>query len=104
MKTGTLENIMLSPLPTPAPAAFALMTTVDPVVLKTVVPARIDAGVVRLDTTMPATTHDGVEAKCRVLFPDAVELFVAVGLLSVVVAFEAAVISYELVPVIVVIW
>jgi len=70
---------MLSPLPTPAPAALLLMTTVVPVVLTTVVLAGIAEGVVRSKITIPATTQAGVVAKCRVLFPEAVVPLVAVG-------------------------
>jgi hypothetical protein len=51
------------------------MTTVVPVTERTVVPVGMTALVVS-DTSMPATTHAGVEAKCRVGFPDAVVLFV----------------------------
>ena len=41
---------------------------------------------------IPATTQAGVVPKCSVLFPDAVVLFVDVGLVSVAVALLDAVI------------
>ena len=80
VKTGTLENTILSPEPTPAPVALLLKVTVVPVEDNTVVLAGITVGAVRSKTTIPATTQEGVVPKCRIALPEAVVLLVAVGL------------------------
>ncbi len=74
---GNIENRMVSPLPTPAPAALALIVTVVPVVDSTVVAAEIEDGVVALVIVMPATIQAGVDAKWSVGLPLAVVLLVA---------------------------
>jgi chaperone required for assembly of F1-ATPase len=73
---GNAENWMESVPPTPAPVAFALITTVVPVVESTVVAAGITVGAVKSVTVMPATIHAGVAAKCKVALPFAVVEFV----------------------------
>lgn len=71
-EAGHAEKPIESVPPTPAPAAFWDMTTVVPVVERTVVPAGIAEGVVISRIVIPATIQDGVEAKCRVALPLAV--------------------------------
>ena len=60
------------PLPTPAPVAFWLITTVVAVVETTVVPAGMTAPVVRSAIAMPGRTVPGTAAKCRVALAAAV--------------------------------
>ena len=70
-------KLIVSPLPTPAPATLADITTVVPVTDETVVPDGMTPDAVVSVIVMPAVIHDGTLAKCSVLLPDAVPLFVA---------------------------
>src|SRR5271165_280009 len=71
-KAVPLKKIV-SPDPTPAPAALLLMVTVVPVAESTYVPVGIALGVVASKTLVRGKISEGVDEKCKIALPEAVE-------------------------------